>query len=44
MAAERKEKVIRVLQILQTADKKTPDRRSIYRDVKMLQSCGYPIE
>lgn len=63
MAAERKEKVIRVLQILQTTDKKTPvnatqivdkleneyvigktDRRSIYRDVKMLQSCGYPIE
>ena len=55
MAAERKEKVIRVLQILQTTDKKTPvnatqivdkleneyvigktDRRSIYRDVKML--------
>ncbi len=63
MAAERKEKVIRVLQILQTTDKKTPvnatqivdkleneyvigktDRRSIYRDVKTLQSCGYPIE
>lgn len=63
MAVERKEKVIRVLQILQTTDKKTPvnatqivdkleneyiigktDRRSIYRDVKMLQYCGYPIE
>ena len=63
MAAERKKKVIRVLQILQTTDKKTPvnatqivdrleneyvigktDRRSIYRDIKMLQSCGYPIE
>ena len=63
MAAERKEKVIRVLQILETTDNKTPvnatqivdkleneyligktDRRSIYRDIKMLQSCGYPIE
>lgn len=63
MAAGRKEKIIRVLQILKTTDKKTPvnatqivdkleneyvigktDRRSIYRDVKMLQSCGYPIE
>lgn len=63
MAAERKEKIIRVLQILQTTDKKTPinatqivdklenryligktDRRSIYRDVKMLQYCDYPIE
>lgn len=63
MAAERKEKVIRVLQILQTTDKKTPvnatqivdkleneyvigktERRSIYRDIKMLQSCGYPIK
>lgn len=63
MAAERKEKIIRVLQILQTTDKRTPvnatqivdkleneyvigktDRRSIYRDVKMLQFCGYPIE
>lgn len=63
MATERKEKVIRVLQILQTTDVKTPinatqiidileneymigktDRRSIYRDVKMLQSCGYQIE
>lgn len=62
MAAERKEKIIRVLQVLQTTDKKTPinatqivdkleneyvigktDRRSIYRDVKMLQYCGYPI-
>lgn len=63
MAIERKEKIIRVLQVLQTTDKKTPvnatqivdkleneyvigktDRRSIYRDIKMLQSCGYPIE
>ena len=63
MAAERKEKIIRVLQILQTTDKNTPvnatqivdkleneyvigktDRRSIYRDVKMLQSCGYLIK
>lgn len=62
MAAERKEKVIRVLQILQTTDKKTPvnatqivdkleneyvigktDRQSIYRDIKTLQYCGYPI-
>ena len=63
MAAERKEKIIRVLQILQTTDKMTPvnatqivdkleneyvigktDRRSIYKDVRMLQSSGYPIE
>ena len=59
MATERKEKLIRVLQILETTDKKTPinatsivekleneynvgkvDRRSIYRDIAMLQSCG----
>ena len=63
MAVERKEKIIRVLQILQTTDKKTPinanqiidkleneyligkaERRSIYRDINMLQSCGYTIE
>lgn len=63
MATERKEKLIRVLQILETTDKKTPinatsivekleneynvgkvDRRSIYRDITMLQSCGYKIE
>lgn len=63
MATERKEKLIRVLQILETTDKKTPinatsivekleneynvgkvDRRSIYRDIAMLQSCGYKIE
>ncbi len=62
MAAERKEKVIRVLQILQTTDKMTPvnsthivdkleneyvigktERQSIYRDIKTLQYCGYPI-
>lgn len=63
MATERKEKLIRVLQILETTDKKTPmnatqmidkleneyrigkvDRRSIYRDISLLQSCGYAIE
>lgn len=63
MATERKEKLIRVLQIFETTDAKTPinasqildkleekynvgkvERRSIYRDVKLLQSCGYPIE
>ena len=63
MATERKEKLIRVLQILETTDKKTPinatsivekleneynvgkvDRRSIYRDIAMLQYCGYKIE
>lgn len=63
MATERKKKLIRVLQILETTDKKTPinatsivekleneynvgkvDRRSIYRDIAMLQSCGYKIE
>lgn len=63
MAAERKEKLIRVLQLLQSTDIKTPmnatqivdklendynvgsvDRRSIYRDVRLLQSCGYAIE
>lgn len=62
MANERKEKLIRVLQILQMTDEKTPinanqiigllskdfsvegvERRSIYRDIKMLQSCGYNI-
>lgn len=63
MAAERKEKIIRVLQILQTTDKKTPinatqiidklkneyfigepERRTIYKDIKMLQACGYDIK
>lgn len=63
MAVERKEKIIRVLQILQTTDEKTPinatqiidkleneyvigktERRSIYRDVRMLQYCGYAIK
>lgn len=63
MATERKEKLIRVLQLLESTDKKTPmnatqivdkleneyqigkvDRRSIYRDVRLLQSCGYAIE
>lgn len=63
MAAERKEKIIRVLQILQSTDEKTPinalkivdkleneyiigktDRRSIYRDIRLLQYCGYKIE
>lgn len=63
MATERKEKLIRVLQILEGTDEKTPinataivsklkneysvgtvDRRSIYKDIVMLQSCGYQIE
>lgn len=63
MATERKEKLIRVLQILENTDAKTSinataivdklendynvgtvDRRSIYRDITMLQSCGYQIE
>ena len=62
MATERKEKLIRVLQILENTDAKTSinataivdklendynvgtvDRRSIYRDITMLQSCGYQI-
>lgn len=61
--AERKEKLIRVLQLLEQTDEKTPmnasqivdkleneynvgvvDRKSIYRDVKLLQSCGYDIK
>lgn len=60
--AERKEKLIRVLQIIQSTDEKSPlnasqiverldkkyeladiDRRSIYRDIVLLQDCGYPI-
>lgn len=58
---ERKEKLIRILQILQKTDSKSPmnatqiinklqefevgkvDRRAIYSDIAMLQSCGYPI-
>lgn len=63
MAAERKEKLIRVLQIMQKTDPRSPlnasqiverlaneydlvevDRRSIYRDMVLLQDCGYPIE
>lgn len=61
--AERKEKLIRVLQIMQSTDEKSPmnaaniverlstkyeleevDRRSIYRDMVLLQDCGYPIK
>ena len=61
--AERKEKLIRVLQIMQSTDEKSPmnasqivdqlankyelrdvDRRSIYRDIVLLQDCGYFIE
>lgn len=61
--AERKEKLIRVLQIMQSTDERSPlnatqivdrlankyelreiDRRSIYRDIVLLQSCGYDIE
>lgn len=63
MAVERKEKLIRVLQLLETTDENTPinasyivdkheneftvgktDRRSIYSDIKLLQSCGYKIK
>ena len=62
MATETKEKLIRVLQLMQTTDEKTPmnatqiveklsteyelegvDRRSIYRDIALLQDCGYDI-
>lgn len=63
MATERKERLIRVFQIMQSTDEKSPlnaneiierlsdeftildvDRRAIYRDIALLQSCGYPIE
>jgi predicted DNA-binding transcriptional regulator YafY len=63
MATERKEKLIRVLQILESTDEKSPmnsdqiiekldckytlgklDRRSIYKDIQMLQYCGYQIK
>lgn len=63
MAVERKEKLIRVLQILETTDAKSPvnavqiverlnreynleqvNRRSIYRDITLLENCGYRIK
>ncbi len=63
MAVESKEKVIRVLQILESTDEKSTinasqiadrlncdytmgevDRRSIYKDISMLQYCGYSIK
>lgn len=63
MATERKEKLIRVLQLMESTDDKSPmnasqivdkldseytlgdiDRRSIYRDISMLQYCGYKIK
>lgn len=63
MAAERKEKLIRVLQIMLQTDERSPlnasqiveklstefdlkdvDRRSIYRDMILLQTCDYDIE
>lgn len=63
MATERKETMIRVLQIMESTDEKSPlnakqiaqkledeyqlekvHRTTIYEDIKMLQSCGYPIE
>ena len=62
MGTDHKEKLIRVLQILEETDEKSPmnatqilkyleeeyqieqvDRRSVYRDIKMLQFCGYEI-
>ena len=62
MGTDHKEKLIRVLQILEKTDEKSPmnatqilkyleeeyqieqvDRRSVYRDIKMLQFCGYEI-
>ena len=62
MATETKEKLIRVLQLMQTTDEKTPmnatqiveklsteyelegvNRKSIYRDIALLQDCGYDI-
>ena len=61
MSTPHKEKIIRVLQLFQTTDEKTPmnavqisqkleeeygmenvHRTSIYDDVRLLQSCGYP--
>lgn len=63
MSTSHKEKIIRVLQLFQTTDEKTPmnavqisqkleeeygmenvHRTSIYDDVRLLQSCGYPIK
>ena len=63
MATERKEKLIRVLQLLESTDEKSPmnanqivekldseytlddvERRSIYRDISMLQYCSYKIK
>ena len=63
MSTPHKEKLIRVLQLFQTTDEKTPmnavqvsqkleeeygmenvHRTSIYDDVRLLQSCGYPIK
>lgn len=63
MSTPHKEKIIRVLQLFQTTDEKTPmnavqisqkleeeygmenvHRTSIYDDVRLLQSCGYPIK
>lgn len=60
--AETKEKLIRVLQLIQETDEKSPmnaqqikdalsrrfnienvDRRSIYRDIALLETCGYKI-
>ena len=62
MATEHKEKLIRVLQLMESTDEKSPmnanqivekldseytlddvERRSIYRDISMLQYCGYKI-
>ena len=62
MATETKEKLIRVLQLMQTTDEKTPmnatqiveklsteyelegvDRRSIYRDIALLQDCDMTL-
>lgn len=63
MSTPHKEKLIRVLQLFQTTDEKTPMNAvqisqkleeeygmenvhctSIYDDVRLLQSCGYPIK
>lgn len=59
--AERKERLIRILQLMEKTDEKTPmnsiqilqgldeytlgeiDRRAVYRDISMLQYCGYNI-
>ena len=63
MATSHKEKLIRILQLFQSTDEKTPmnaaqvsqkleeeygiegvHRSSIYHDVRLLQSCDYPIK